>query len=72
MRFLYCAAYSKVTQQLRHLGFAEEDVSAAMAQGGTAPSTAAALDWLCLHVPHERLPARFAAGQIQLLRPVSM
>jgi peptidoglycan hydrolase-like protein with peptidoglycan-binding domain len=52
----------QLTQRLRRLGFDAGDVEEALAQCGLQPSASAALDWLCLHVPHERLPKDFAAG----------
>ena len=57
-----CADVETIALQLRRMGFAEEDMRAALLQGGPLPSMSGALDWLCLHVPHERLPKRFAAG----------
>lgn len=56
------AEVQAVARQLQRLGFAEHDVIAALAQEGGRPTVPASLDWLCLHVPHDRLPKRFAAG----------
>ncbi len=57
------AAVEALTTRLCKLGFDGGDVQRALAQHGAEPlSVSAALDWLCLHVPHERLPKGFAAG----------
>ena len=52
--------------RLEALGFTHKDVAAAAAatQEGGRLSLPAALDWLCIHVPEEHLPAAFAAGNI--------
>ncbi len=51
--------------KLGALGFASADVAdalaVAIAQDGR-PSLETALDWLCVNVPEEDLPAVFAAG----------
>ena len=57
------AAVEALTRRLCKLGFDGGDVQQALVQhGAQPPSVSAALDWLCLHVPHERLPKGFAAG----------
>jgi len=62
------AAVEALTRRLRGLGFDGGDVQLALAQGGTQPpSVSVALDWLCLHVPHERLPKGFAAGAVDCI-----
>ena len=59
------AAVEGLTRRLRGLGFDGVDVQRALMEcGAQPPSASAALDWLCLHVPHERLPKGFAAGAI--------
>ena len=55
--------------RLEVLGFTHKDVAAAVAavaatQEGGRLSLPAALDWLCIHVPEEHLPAAFAAGNV--------
>ena len=59
---------SGIASQLEGLGFAEADaliavqaVRQACGSEGNVPLVAA-LDWLCLHLPEEHLPAAFAAG----------
>ncbi len=55
--------------KLGALGFASADVAdalaVAIAQDGR-PSLETALDWLCVNVPEEDLPAVFAAGVHQV------
>jgi hypothetical protein len=42
-------------------GFQQQDVQDAL-KALKGPSVEAALDWLCIHVPPERLPKRFAGA----------
>lgn len=63
-----CASAGLVAEyagKLGALGFASADVAdalaVAIAQDGR-PSLETALDWLCVNVPEEDLPAVFAAG----------
>ena len=49
---------------LVQLGFAEDDAGSAADALGAAAGLAAALDWLCLHIPENLLPASFAPGEL--------
>lgn len=59
--------------QLQTLGFREADAQQALAAsrpngGGYSANTyqrdlLAALDWLCMHLPEDVLPAKYAAGE---------
>ena len=67
-------ALGEVMAQLRSLGFGDDDAQDAAAitlAQGRRPDLEAALDWLCVHVPEGRLPAKFAAGEpsTMLCRP---
>ncbi|KAL6770675.1 hypothetical protein ACKKBF_B32175 [Auxenochlorella protothecoides x Auxenochlorella symbiontica] len=53
---------SSVASEARRLGFSEAAVAAAMQVLGPAVSLMQALDWLCLNIPEEELPTRFAPG----------
>jgi hypothetical protein len=56
-----------LAEELALLGFAQSDADAAAAAvaggGGGAASLSAALDWLCMRLPEERLPKNFAPGE---------
>lgn len=45
--------------ELGSLGFAEQDAEQAACY---CDSLSSALDWLCLHIPEDRLPSEFASG----------
>lgn len=49
---------------LVQLGFSEDDAGSAADALGAAAGLAAALDWLCLHIPENLLPASFAPGEL--------
>ena len=49
---------------LVQLGFSEDDAGSAADALGAATGLAAALDWLCLHIPEHLLPASFAPGEL--------
>ena len=49
-------------------GFQKDDVEAAMQALGQ-PSQDAALDWLCINIPPDRLPSRFAGMTVALSIP---
>lgn len=55
-----------IIAQLASLGFREDDarsgITAALAKGASGEVLEAALDWLCLHLPEERLPAQYGPG----------
>ncbi|KFM23075.1 Putative ATP-dependent RNA helicase DHX57 [Auxenochlorella protothecoides] len=53
---------SSVASEARRLGFSEAAVATAMQVLGPAVSLMQALDWLCLNIPEEELPTRFAPG----------
>lgn len=50
-------------QELQQLGFSEQDAETAV-NSLAQPSLATCLDWLCLHIPEEELPAAFAPGML--------
>ena len=50
-------------KELQRLGFAEDDSHAAV-DGAGGVSLGACLDWLCLNLPEEDLPAAFAPGDL--------
>jgi hypothetical protein len=57
------AEAAALARELRGLGFEEGDAAAAVrAVGGGGAGLAAALDWLCLSLPEERLPRAFGPG----------
>ena len=68
---------AQLLQQLQQLGFRSQDATAALRAAGPEIGAAAAaggalqqlLDWLCLHLPDDRLPPGFAPGVSQ---PVSV
>lgn len=62
---------SSVASEARRLGFSEAAVATAMQVLGPAVSLMQALDWLCLNIPEEELPTRFAPGG-ELLESVGM
>lgn len=55
------ADVAAVVGRLQKLGFREEDALRAVQSGGAA-CLPDAVDWLCVHLPEEHLPARYAAG----------
>jgi hypothetical protein len=48
--------------RLQKLGFRQDDAQQAVSMG--FKTLAAALDWLCMHLPEELLPATYAAGAV--------
>ena len=52
-----------IAGELQGLGFSQQDAESALAVV-SHPSLAACLDWLCLHIPEEELPAAFAPGML--------
>ena len=56
------ADVAAVVGRLQKLGFREEDALRAVQSGGGAVSLPDSVDWLCVHLPEEHLPARYAAG----------
>lgn len=54
------------TQQLESLGFLADDIQQAVnaLPSDTEFSTSALLDWLCIHLPEQHLPASFTPGQL--------
>jgi len=57
------AAAQQLARELQQLGFAERDAAAAVrAVGGGREGLPAALDWLCLSLPEDRLPRAFGPG----------
>lgn len=50
-----------LSEELVLLGFQQQDAAAAVAATGS-DSLSAALDWLCMRIPEERLPKNFAPG----------
>lgn len=56
-------AARRLARELQGLGFGERDAAAAVRAVGVGGGTAAALDWLILSLPEERLPRAYAPGE---------
>lgn len=55
--------HEEIVQELQQLGFCEQDAETAV-NSLAQPTLATCLDWLCLHIPEEELPAAFAPGML--------